>query len=116
MCSGSADSQLNPQECRPADTRPSFRASTRGEDLPRNRLRPDVAIVGNLVALRGRLRNRFKRQWNARPKALLRAAVIVMRDPFKERAFQVVLGKGIGKSRHFCGAVRDPSNGASAFR
>ena len=58
-----------------------------------NRLRLDAAIVGNLVALRGRLRNRFERQRNARPKALVRAAVIVMRDPLKERAFQVVLGK-----------------------
>lgn len=52
-----------------------------------------AALLGNLVrAFRGRGR-RVKRHWNAWPKTLVWAAVIVMRDPLKKRAFQMVLGK-----------------------
>jgi hypothetical protein len=53
----------------------------------------DAAIVRNLAVLRGRPRRGFKRQRNSRPKARVRAVVIVTRNPFKERSFQVVLGK-----------------------
>ena len=58
-----------------------------------NRLRSHAAIIRNLVAARGRLWNWRERYWNTRPKTLVWTAVIVMRDPLKKRAFQVVLGK-----------------------
>ncbi len=45
-----------------------------------HRFRLDAAIVRNLVALWGRFRKRFKRQWNAWSKTLAWTAVIVMRD------------------------------------
>jgi hypothetical protein len=69
-------------------------------------LRQHTPIVRYFVAVWSSRRSRCGWRWNSRPQTAMWTAVIVVRDPINERAFQVTLGKRDEVIQAFSAGVR----------